>query len=119
MADNGSLDCDLDIDMALDVMDFAREVRPDIIVLATGDGDFASVARRLRLLGIRVEIAATQGNVSRDLLEAANGFIDLEIAINEIKEADGGEAFSSDEEDKSQDEGVRPWNEDDTTSHKT
>lgn len=74
---NGRLRCDMDVEMAVDALDFSHRARPDIVVLATGDGDFAPVASRVRMLGIRVEVAATEEILSRDLKEAASGVIDL------------------------------------------
>lgn len=92
---NGQVRCNLDVEMALDAMEFAREVKPAIVVLGTGDGDFTSLAERLRLMGIRLEVAATPATISGVLLEAASGFIDLERAVRETSQEDtqeeGGE----------------------------
>jgi uncharacterized LabA/DUF88 family protein len=74
---NGRLKCDLDLEMALDVQEFAARTRPDIVVLITGDGDFTPLAQRLRLQGVRVEVASTPGSVSAALRAMANGFVDL------------------------------------------
>jgi uncharacterized LabA/DUF88 family protein len=74
---NGRLKCDLDMEMALDVQDFVARARPDIVVLVTGDGDFTPLAQRLRLQGVRVEVASTPGSVSASLRAMANGFVDL------------------------------------------
>ena len=74
---NGRLKCDLDMEMALDVLEFVVRARPDIVVLATGDGAFAPLAQRLRMQGIRVEVASTPGSLSAHLRASANGFIDL------------------------------------------
>jgi uncharacterized LabA/DUF88 family protein len=74
---NGRLKCDFDLEMALDVQEFAARTRPDIVVLVSGDGDFVPLAQRLRLQGIRVEVASTPGSVSASLRAMANGFIDL------------------------------------------
>jgi uncharacterized LabA/DUF88 family protein len=74
---NGRLKCDFDLEMALDVQEFAARTRPDIVVLVTGDGDFAPLVQRLRLQGIRVEVASTPGSVSASLRAMANDFVDL------------------------------------------
>lgn len=74
---NGRLKCDFDLEMALDVQEFAARTRPDIVVLVTGDGDFTPLAQRLRLQGIRVEVASTPGSISAALRAMANGFVDL------------------------------------------
>jgi uncharacterized LabA/DUF88 family protein len=74
---NGRLKCDFDLEMALDVQEFVARTRPDIVVLVTGDGDFTPLAQRLRLQGVRVEIASTPGSVSAALRAMANDFVDL------------------------------------------
>ena len=74
---NGRLKCDLDLEMALDVQEFAARTRPDIVVLVTGDGDFTPLVQRLRFQGVRVEVASVPGSISATLLDTANGFVDL------------------------------------------
>ncbi len=74
---NGRLKCDFDLEMALDVQEFAARVRPDIVVLVSGDGDFTPLAQRLRLQGIRIEVASVPGSISAALQASANGFVDL------------------------------------------
>lgn len=74
---NGRLKCDFDLEMALDVQEFVARARPDIVVLVTGDGDFIPLAQRLRLQGIRVEVASVPGSISTILQAMANGFVDL------------------------------------------
>jgi uncharacterized LabA/DUF88 family protein len=74
---NGRLKCDFDLEMALDVQEFVARARPDIVVLVSGDGDFTPLAQRLRLQGVRVEVASVPGSVSAALRAMANGFVDL------------------------------------------
>jgi len=74
---NGHLKCDFDLDMALDVQEFVNRTRLDIVVLVTGDGDFTPLAQRLRMRGIRVEVASVPGSTSQALQTMANGFVDL------------------------------------------
>lgn len=96
---NGHLKCDLDLEMALDIQEFAARTRPDIVVLVTGDGDFTPLAQRLRLQGVRVEVASTPGSVSASLRAMANGFVDLTRFGNEIEllpVADRDPAFDAD-----------------------
>jgi uncharacterized LabA/DUF88 family protein len=52
-------------------------MRPDVVVLVTGDADFAHLALRLRRRGIRVEVAATTQTLGSGLRGAANEIIDL------------------------------------------
>lgn len=69
---NGHLKCDFDLEMALDVQEFVNRTRLDIVVLVTGDGDFTPLAQRLRLRGIRVEVASIPGSTARALKTMAN-----------------------------------------------
>ena len=82
---NGRLKCDFDLQMALDVQDFVTRARPDIVVLVTGDGDFTPLAQRLRLRGIRVEVASVPGSISAALRAMANGFVDLTRIGQEVE----------------------------------
>ena len=67
----------VDVLMAIDAMELCAEMRPDIVVLVTGDSDFAHLALQLRRKGIRVEVAATSAIMGAGLKGAANEVIDL------------------------------------------
>ncbi|MEA5518793.1 NYN domain-containing protein [Limnoraphis robusta] len=54
-AKGDDFETNIDIVMAMDAIELALEVRPDIVVLVTGDSDFAYLAEKLRRRGIRVE----------------------------------------------------------------
>jgi len=82
---DGSLKCDFDIELALDIVDYVEKVKPDIVVLVSGDGDFTPLATWLRLRGLRIEVAAVSSTLSQTLREEANGYIDLFEAIQEIQ----------------------------------
>ncbi len=75
--ENGKLKCNFDVALALDAADYTDKVKPDIAIIASGDGDYVPLAERLRMRGIRVEVAATPAAISQDLMEAVNSFIDL------------------------------------------
>jgi uncharacterized protein (TIGR00288 family) len=73
----GHYSANVDVLMALDAMELGLTTHPDVVVLATGDADFAPLAYRLRRRGIRVEVAAAADSIGRHLREAASGVIDL------------------------------------------
>lgn len=58
--------------MAMDAIELALEMKPDIVVLVTGDSDFAHLAEKLRRRGMRVEVASIEQSLGNDLKNAAN-----------------------------------------------
>ena len=67
----------VDVLMAIDAVELAVEMRPEVVVLVTGDADFAHLALQLRRRGIRVEVAATAQTLGTGLKGSANEVIDL------------------------------------------
>ncbi len=72
----------VDVLMAIDAVELSVEMRPDVVVLVTGDADFAHLALQLRRRGIRVEVAATASTLGSGLRGAANGVVDLVPLFN-------------------------------------
>jgi uncharacterized LabA/DUF88 family protein len=75
---NGRIKANVDTLLVLDCMELGMVIRPDIIVLGTGDGDMAELSKRLRRLGIRVEVASSTPALASELRAAANGVIELD-----------------------------------------
>ncbi len=67
----------VDVMMAIDALELSVEMRPDVVILVTGDADFAYLAIKLRRRGIRVEVASVAQNLGNILRSAANDVIDL------------------------------------------
>jgi uncharacterized LabA/DUF88 family protein len=67
----------VDVMMAIDALELSIEMRPDVVILVTGDADFAYLAIKLRRHGIRVEVASVAANLGNTLRSAANDVIDL------------------------------------------
>jgi uncharacterized LabA/DUF88 family protein len=67
----------VDVLMAIDAVELSVEIRPEVVVLVTGDADFAHLSLQLRRRGIRVEVAATAQTLGTGLKGAANEVIDL------------------------------------------
>ncbi len=79
--------CDFDVEMSLDIARIAYTNAPDIVVLVSGDSDFIPIVLDLRGRGIRVEVAAFNVSMSRQLALKSSGFINLDALIgNEISE---------------------------------
>ena len=71
--------CNFDVEITMDVLKVVYQVKPDIIVLATGDADFVSLIQEVRKSGVRVEVAAFAETAGRDILLKGSGFIDLAV----------------------------------------
>jgi len=56
-AEEGHYKANVDVMMAIDALELSVEMRPDVVILVTGDADFAYLAIKLRRRGIRVEVA--------------------------------------------------------------
>lgn len=78
----------VDVVMAMDAIELALEVKPDIIVLVTGDSDFAYLAEKLRRRGIRVEVASVEQSLGSELKNAANSIVDLTEVFDQFDQHD-------------------------------
>src|SRR5881409_2206192 len=76
-AEEGHYKANVDVMMAIDALELSIEMRPDVVILVTGDADFAYLAIKLRRHGIRVEVASVAANLGHILRSAANDVIDL------------------------------------------
>ena len=76
-AEEGHYKANVDVMMAIDALELSIEMRPDAVILVTGDADFAYLAIKLRRHGIRVEVASVAANLGHILSSAANDVIDL------------------------------------------
>jgi uncharacterized LabA/DUF88 family protein len=74
---DGSAKGDWDVGITLDMIEFAREA--DIAVLASGDGDFDLVVRKLRdAHGVEVEVYGVRKLTAASLIQAATRFVPIE-----------------------------------------
>ena len=76
-AEEGRYKANVDVMMAIDALELSVEMQPDVVILVTGDTDFAYLAIKLRRCGIRVEVASVSQNLGNILRSAANEVIDL------------------------------------------
>lgn len=76
-ADEGHYKANVDVMMTIDALDLCDTIRPDVVILVTGDADFAHLVTRLRRRGIRVEVASVDQNLGNVLRAAASAVIDL------------------------------------------
>jgi uncharacterized LabA/DUF88 family protein len=76
-AEEGHYKANVDVMMAIDALELSVEMQPEVVILVTGDADFAYLATKLRRRGIRVEVASVTQNLGNVLKSAANAVIDL------------------------------------------
>jgi len=76
-AEEGRYKANVDVMMAIDALELSVQMEPDVVILVTGDTDFAYLADKLRRRGIRVEVASVAQNLGNLLRSAANEVIDL------------------------------------------
>ena len=72
---SGAKKADWDVGMSLDAVTLASHV--DVVVLCTGDGDFARLCTHLRHEGVRTEVMGFGQSTAEDLIDAADTFLDL------------------------------------------
>jgi uncharacterized LabA/DUF88 family protein len=73
---------DWDVGVAIDAISMAPKL--DVVVLATGDGDFIPLVQFLQFLGLRVEIIAFGETASAKLIEQADDFCNLSLEKNKF-----------------------------------
>lgn len=73
----------LDIEIAIDMLNTAE--RYDKAILLSGDGDFERVIELLRTKGKEIVVVSTKGIIARELINAADRYIDLKNIKNEIE----------------------------------
>jgi len=68
--------CNLDIEIAIDMVNYADKY--DEAILFSGDGDFERAVKLLRDRGKIIKIASCRGMIARELAQVANQLIFLE-----------------------------------------
>ena len=81
-----SYKCDFDIEMTLDITRSSFDLKPDVIVIASGDSDFVPVVLDLRSKGIRVEVASFNYAMSEILARRCSGYISLDAVFDSYDE---------------------------------
>ncbi len=87
----GTYKCNFDVEITMDVLQVVYQVKPDIIVLATGDSDFIALIQEVRKSGVRVEVAAFEETAGTDMMSKCSGFIDLAVYYEGYLAAQNGE----------------------------
>jgi len=69
---------DWDMGIAIDAIAMAENGRIDVVVLMSGDGDFVDLVNFLKAKGIKVEVLSFKSITAKEIVSAANEYIDLE-----------------------------------------
>src|SRR5437762_8572265 len=99
----GTYKCNFDVEITMDVLKAMYQVKPDIIVLASGDSDFVSLIQEVRKSGVRVEVAAFEETAGTDIMLKCSGFIDLAVYYDEYLAAQNGEQDEASMEERYKD----------------
>lgn len=73
---------DWDVGIAMDIMRLVGKL--DVVVLVSGDGDFAELLKHVKALGCRAEVVAFGQSASSLLRAEAETFVDLTARASEI-----------------------------------
>lgn len=74
---DGSAKGDWDVGITIDMLELANEI--DVAVLASGDGDFDMIVRKLRdTHSVEVEVYGERTLTAASLIQAANRFVPIE-----------------------------------------
>ncbi len=86
---SGAKKADWDVGLAIDAVKLSPKL--DAIILVTGDGDFIPLVQYLQMnQGCQVEVVSFGKSTSSKLVEAADHFLDLDIAPNKYLLRAGG-----------------------------
>ena len=91
----GTYKCNFDVEITMDMLRAMYQVKPDIIVLASGDSDFVSLIQEMRKSGVRVEVAAFEETAGPDIQLKCSGFIDLAVYYEDFLAEQNGERSES------------------------
>ena len=80
---DGSAKGNFDIELAVDIVTMSE--RLDLVVLVSGDSDFERLIQLIQSRGVRVEVVAFASNVSTELVNIADVFIDINQHIEHLR----------------------------------
>lgn len=81
----GAIEKGVDVALVTDMLKFAFMNVYDVCILVSGDNDFAEAVKIVKDRGIRVEIAAFEHTISRELKLLADKFISLNEILDKIQ----------------------------------
>ncbi len=80
---DGSIKANVDIEMALDIMEMLE--RLDVVCLVSGDGDFQRLVEVVQMKGVRVEVVGVGTSTASQLRNAGDRFVDIQTILPKVK----------------------------------
>jgi uncharacterized LabA/DUF88 family protein len=80
---DGTAKGNFDIELAIDIVTMSQ--RLDVVILISGDSDFSRLIELIQSRGVRVEVVAFASNVSWELVQMADVFIDIGTYLHEFR----------------------------------
>jgi uncharacterized LabA/DUF88 family protein len=77
----------LDIEIVIDMFNTVEQY--DRVVLFSGDGDFERAIELLRSKSTHITVVSTEGMIARELRNATDRYIDLNLIRNKIEKTEG------------------------------
>jgi len=80
---DGTAKGNFDIELAIDIVTMSQ--RLDVVILISGDSDFSRLVELIQSRGVRVEVVAFASNVSWELVQMADVFVDVGQYLDEFQ----------------------------------
>jgi uncharacterized LabA/DUF88 family protein len=80
---DGTAKGNFDIELAIDIVTMSQ--RLDVVILISGDSDFSRLIELIQSRGVRVEVVAFAANVSWELVQMADVFIDIGQCLDQFR----------------------------------
>ena len=80
---DGSIKANVDIEMALDIMEMLD--RLDVVCLVSGDGDFQRLVEVVQMKGVRVEVVGVGTSTATQLRNAGDRYVDIQNILSKVK----------------------------------
>jgi len=86
---DGSRRAHLEVEITTDMLAYAGNV--DLIILVSGDEDFAYPLNALAQKGVRVEVAGFRSAMANKVMDAADRYIELDLLADRFRKEGGSE----------------------------
>jgi uncharacterized LabA/DUF88 family protein len=88
----------LEVEITTDMMNYADKV--DLIILVSGDEDFAYPLQALAQNGVRVEVAGFRSAMANKVMDTADRYIELDLLSDRFRKEAGNDDDTDDYREK-------------------